>query len=287
MTDTRSPESTGRAGRSGAGRLGLLAAPDVVLTLACVLIPVGLLIAYSFGRADPLTQDVSVTGTLDSYRTLFSDLYRPVLARSGALAALTVVACAVVGTPAALAIARLPPRWRDRAVLAVLLPSFVSFTVRIFAFQGLLGTGGPIESVTGSSLLYTPGGVLIGMAAAYLPLYVLPAYSALSRLAPSMIDAAADLGARRTRQTFGITLPLALPGLVTGAVLVGVLALGEFIIPTVLGGGKVLLIGKVLADRGAGRDKPIGGAIVVTLLAISVVVAVIVTGLRRWERSRA
>ena len=91
---------------------------------------------------------------------------------------------------------------------------------------------------------------------------------------------------RRWRQTWNITLPLAAPGILTGAVLVGVLALGEFIVPTVLGGGKVLLIGKVLADRGAGRDKPIGGAIVTVLLLTSALFALVVGGLRRWDRSR-
>lgn len=279
----RRTSSTDAPGRL---RLGAFAVPDLVLTALCFVVPVGLLLAYSFGRSDSLTQEVSITGTVHAYRTLFSSLYRPVLARSGALSLFTVGLCLAVGTPAALAMSRLPTRWRDRMLVVVLLPSFVSFTVRIFAFQGLLGSGGPIETITGRSLLYTPTGVLIGMAAAYLPLYVLPAYVALVRLPSSMIDAAADLGARRWRQTWNITLPLAAPGILTGAVLVGVLALGEFIVPTVLGGGKVLLIGKVLADRGAGRDKPIGGAIVTVLLLTSALFALVVGGLRRWDRSR-
>ncbi len=279
---------TGRTGgrRTGRLRLGVLAIPDSGLAIVGFIAPVALLLAYSLGRADPLTQDVQVTGTVQAYRTLFSDLYRPVLARSFGLAAMTVALCLAVGTPAALAMARLPTRWRSRAVVAVLLPSFVSFTVRIFAIQGLIGTGGPIESLTGRSLLYSRTGVLIGMATAYIPLFVLPAYGALARLSPSLVDAAADLGARRWRQTWNITLPLAAPGLLTGAVLVGVLALGEFIVPTVLGGGKVLLIGKVLAERGAGRDKPLGGAIVMLLLVVAALFALVVGGLRRWERSR-
>lgn len=281
-----SRSTTRRTEHPGQFRLGSLTIPDVAIAIACFVAPVALLVAYSFGRSDPLTQNVTVNGTLAPYRSLFSALYRPVLARSGGLAVMTVTFCLVVGTPAALAMARLPERWRSRAILAVLMPSFVSFTVRIFAIQGLIGIGGPIESLTGQSLLYTRGGVLIGMATAYLPLYVLPAFAALTRLSPSLVDAAADLGARRWRQTWEITLPLATPGILTGAALVGVLAMGEFIIPTVLGGGKVLLIGKVLADRGAGRDKPLGGAIVVVLLVVATLVAVLIAGLRRWERSR-
>lgn len=130
----------------------------------------------------------------------------------------------------------------------------------------MLAAGGPVESLTGVQLLYRPPAVVLGMITAYVPLFILPAYVALARVPRSMIEAGADLGARHLRQLITITLPLAVPGIVTGAVVVGVLSLGEFIVPAVLGGGKVLLLGNILAERGAGRDQPLGGAITVFML---------------------
>lgn len=247
-------------------RLGALAVPDVLLAIVCCIVPIGLLVVYSFGSPNVVTLDVEITGTLDAYRTLLSAAYRPVIYRSFGLAGLAVIACVIVGTPAALALSRLDQRVQRYAMVAVIFPSFVSFTVRIFAWQGLLGSGGPIDAITGQSLLYRKPAILIGMAAVYLPLYIVPAYAALSRVPRSILDAASDLGARRWRQTRTVVLPLAAPGLATGATIVGVLAVGEFIIPSVLGGGKVLLLGGILAQRGAGSNRPLGGAIVVVML---------------------
>ena len=262
-------------------RLGPLVVPDWLLVVVVCLIPVGFMVTRSFGRANPITLDIELTGTLDPYRTLISGIYRPVLLRSLSLAAFTVAMCLLIGTPAALALSRLSGRRRSLALVAVMLPSFVSFTVRIFAWQGVLATGGPVESLTGAQLLYRPPAVLLGMITAYVPLFILPAYVALARIPSSLIEASADLGARHWRQLRSVVLPLALPGVVTGAVVVGVLSLGEFIVPTVLGGGKVLLLGNILAERGAGRDQPLGGAITVFMLLTFAAGGVVVSAFRR------
>lgn len=262
-------------------RLGPLVVPDWLLVVVVCLVPLGIMVARSFGEANPVTLDVELTGSTQSYRSLFGDLYRPVLLRSLTLSALTVGLCLVIGTPAALALSRLGDRARARFLVAVMLPSFVSFTVRIFAWQGVLATGGPVESATGLQLLYRPPAVLIGMITAYVPLFILPAYVAFSRIPRALTDAASDLGASRRQQLFNITLPLAAPGIVTGAVAVGVLSVGEFVVPALLGGGKVLLLGNVLADRGAGRDQPLGGAITATMLVIFALTAALTMVLRR------
>ena len=262
-------------------RLGPLVVPDWLLVVVVCLVPLGFMVARSFGEANPVTLDVELTGSTQSYRSLFGDLYRPVLLRSLTLSALTVGLCLVIGTPAALALSRLGDRARTRFLVAVMLPSFVSFTVRIFAWQGVLATGGPVESATGLQLLYRPPAVLIGMITAYVPLFILPAYVAFSRIPRALTDAASDLGASRRQQLFNITLPLAAPGIVTGAVAVGVLSVGEFVVPALLGGGKVLLLGNVLADRGAGRDQPLGGAITATMLVIFALTAALTMVLRR------
>lgn len=271
----------GSARVPGRLRLGPLVVPDWALVVVVCLIPIGFMVVQSFGRANPITLDVELTGTIDSYRTLLSETYRPVLIRSLTLSAMTVALCLAIGTPAALALSRLQGTSRNMALLAVMLPSFVSFTVRVFAWQGVLATGGPLESATGAQLLFRPPAVLLGMITAYVPLFVLPAYVALARVPMSLLDAASDLGARHWRQLLTITLPLAVPGIVTGAVVVGVLSVGEFIVPAVLGGGKVLLLGNILAERGAGRDQPLGGAITTFMLLAFAVGSMVVLWFRR------
>jgi ABC-type spermidine/putrescine transport system permease subunit I len=275
---TRRPDTT--------PRLGAWALPDFTLAVLLAAVPIATLVVFSLGASNVVTLDVDITGSLDSYRRLFSDAYRPVIARSYVLSGLAVALCLAVGVPAALAISRMDPRRQRGVMAALLLPSFVSFTVRIFAWQGLLATGGPIESVTGQAWLYKPPAVAIGMATAYLPLFLVPAVAALSRIPASAYDAAADLGAGRWTTTRQVALPLAAPGLVTGAAMVAVLGVGEFVIPTVLGGGKVLLLGGVLSQRGAGSDRPLGGAIVVLMLTTFVFAAVLVMVVRRRAARR-
>lgn len=259
------PRPDARRARRG-DRLLPLALPELVLVVGGFAAPLAVLVAYAFGESDALTFDVTVTGTLDPLRKLFGDTYRPVVVRSLALSALTVLGCLVVGTPAALAISRLGPRRSRAALLAILAPAFVSFTVRVHAWSNLLGSDGVVETITGTRLLFRPGGVALGMAATYLPLYVLPVTLAFGRIAPALLESAADLGAGRWTTTRRVVLPLGRAGIVTGSVLVGVLAIGEYIVPTVLGGGRVLLVGNLLADQAGGRDQPLGGAIALVVV---------------------
>ena len=282
MRSRRADDSADATGTTATRpRIGALALPDLVLVAALFVAPLAFIILRSFGRVDPVTLDIELTGTLDAYRTLWSPTYRPVLARSALLSLTTVALAVAVGLPAALAAARLDPRWRSRVLIAVMLPSFVSFTVRIFAIRGLLETGGPVESLTGWQLLFRPAAVLIGMTTAYVPLFFLPAFPALSRVPHEILDAPADLGASRWRRTWTVTLPLARSGIGVGAALVAILSTGEFISPSILGGGKVLLVGTILADRGAGRGQPLAGAITLTLLAAFALAGLVMRLVRR------
>ncbi len=263
-----------RTRRAGRDPLWPLAGFEGLVALGFVA-PLVLLVAYAFGESDYLTFDVAVTGTLDPFRKLFSATYRPVLVRSFSLATVTVVVCALIGTPAALAIWRLGGRRSQLALLAVVAPAFVSFTVRVHAWGNLLGADGVVEAITGSRLLFRPGGVAVGMVGTYLPLFILPVALALTRVPHSLVESAADLGASRWKITRTVALPLARPGIVTGSVLVGVLSIGEYIVPSVLGGGRVLLIGNLLNDQAGGRDQPLGGAIAVVILAVTALGAVV------------
>ena len=245
------------------------------------LAPLAILIAYSFGDSDFLTFDVSVTGTVDPYRKLFSVVYRPVLLRSFAISMFTVLACIAIGTPAALAVSRMRRGWSRVALGAVIAPSFVSFTVRVHGWSNLLGNRGVVAALTGQTLLFKPTGVALSMLGIYLPLYVLPVVIALDRIDQDVVDAAADLGAPRFRTTRRVVLPIAKAGIITGSVLVGVLAIGEYIVPAVIGGGKVLLLGNLLNDQAGGRDQPLGGAIAVLILMTMAIGAAVA---RIWGR---
>jgi ABC-type spermidine/putrescine transport system permease subunit I len=257
------------------------AAPDLALAALFFVAPLGVLVAYSFGRQNPLTQNVRISGTLRAYRLLFSDLYRPVLYRSGLLSLACLTICVLLGVPAALALVRLPSRLQRGVVIAIVFPSFISFTVRIYAWVGLLGNQGPVAGITERLvghrivLLYRPGSLLIGMITAYVPLFLLPVYVSLQRVRPSLVEAAMDLGGHPFTAVRTVLLPLAAPGIITGSALVMILALGEFLIPTVLGGGKVLLLGTLLAEQAGGRNKPLGGAIATTLLLGMAVIALV------------
>ena len=236
--------------------------------LVC-LVPIAFMVVRSFGRADPITLDVEMTGTIDSYRTaVLGDVPAGAAALGRPVAGAPWRMCLVVGYPRRLAMSRLAGSATaagagvgDAAVVRELHRA----DLRV---AGVLATGGPIESITGAQLLFRPPAVLIGMITAYVPLFVLPAYVALMRVPPSLLDAAAISGRGHLRQLLTVTVPLARRGIVTGAVLVGVLSIGEFIVPSVLGAATVLLLGNILAERGAGRDQPLGGAITVFMLAV-------------------
>ena len=267
------------AERTGGQRA--LAVPDLLLVAVAIIVPLAFVVMRSFARVDPVTLGVEQVWTWDAYRTMFSPTYRPVLLRSAGLAALTVGLCVVVGTPAALAISRLSDRWRNVVLVVVLLPSFVNFTVRIFAWQGLLANEGPVQSLFGVRWLYQTPAVAVGMITAYVPLYLLPVVAALHRAPPAVFEAAADLGAGPWRTLWRVTLPLARVGVATGVGVVGVLSLGEFVVPTLLGGGRVMLVGSLLAERGAGRDQPLAGALTAVLLLTLAVGGGLLAVLRR------
>ena len=242
--------------------------PDALVTLALFVAPLAVLIAYSFGKQSALDFSISIDGSLRQYRLLLSPLYRPTFLRSFRLAAFTSAACLAVALPLAMAVVQFSARWRRVGLALVVFPSFVSFIVRTYAWVGLLGKGGQLG---GLHLLYQTGGVAIGMVHAYLPLSFLPLYTALERIAPSLHEAASDLGARPWKRFRTITLPLTAPGIVVAVSLVGILAVGEFTTPAVLGGGKTLLLGNLLAAQAAGSNRPLGGAIATMLLAVFLV----------------
>ena len=189
-----------------------------------------------------------------------------------------------LGYPTAYVIASLPHKWRTVALVAVVLPFWTNFLIRTYAWIVLLNSEGPVnQTLTGSgliddplTLLYTKPAVVAGLLYAYLPLMILPLYSSIERLDPQLREAATNLGASPLRAFRDVTLPLTLPGVITGCIFVFVPSLGNFVIPELLGGGKTVMVGNLIRDQFLkARDWPFGSVLALSVIVLLVVLFVV------------
>lgn len=216
--------------------------------------------------------------TADNYRFLTEDdLYWVSYLKSIRIAAVSTLLCLLIGYPMAYGIARASGAWRHILLLLVILPFWTSFLLRVYAWMGMLAGHGVLnQALLGLGLierplqiLYTDFAVYLGIVYSYLPFMILPLYATLERLDGNLLDAAADLGGRPRQAFFDITLPVSLPGVVAGCLLVFIPALGEFVIPALLGGLDTLMIGKTLYDEFfINRDWPLASAVATVLVLL-------------------
>jgi len=219
--------------------------------------------------------------TPENYRFLFEDnLYLLSYLKSVKIALIATLLCLLVGYPMAYGIARSPAPWRHILLLLVILPFWTSFLLRVYAWMGMLGKHGVVNSVLlwagvidePLQIMYTDVAIYIGIVYSYLPFMILPLYANLERLDVDLHEAAADLGGRPFAVFRDITLPLSLPGIIAGSLLVFIPAIGEFVIPALLGGVDSLMIGRTLYDEFFfNRDWPLSAAVATVLLLILVV----------------
>ncbi len=219
-----------------------------------------------------------IRATLSNYAFLFQDGYYGIIYLSSLkMTAISTVLCLLLGYPMAYYIARQPPHRRQLLLLAVILPFWISFLLRVYAWIGLLNNKGVINDLliwagivdTPVQLLYNDFAVYLGIVYSYLPFMILPLYANLERMNLDLLDAAADLGARRWQGFLDVTLPLSVPGIIGGCLLVFIPAVGEFVIPALLGGADTLMIGRVLWDEFfVNRDWPVASAVSVVLLLL-------------------
>ncbi len=268
-----------------------LVSPTMLWLVVFLVIPLLLIVVISFAARGPYG-DVVYTFSLDRYRALLDRQYLGILLDSIWIAFLTTALTLVLGYPLAYFIARSHPRRKSLFLFLVLVPFWTNFLIRIYAWMILLRSEGVIASLmnalglmqgVGTQLfgliqLYTPGAVLIGMVYEFLPFMILPLYTSLEKLDASLLEAAADLGARPWRAFLRVTLPLSLPGIVAGSILVFVPAMGMFVVPDLMGGAKTVLVGNLVRNQFlVARDWPLGSAASMVLMVLTLVVTLLYT----------
>ncbi len=277
-------------------RIFLIAVPYLWL-LALFLVP--FLIVLKISLSDPAIARPPYTPTLDlslgwqGLKDFFSQLdfenftfltedalYWKAYLSSLQIAVISTLITLLVGFPIAYGMAKAPSEWRPTLMMLVILPFWTSFLIRIYAWMGILSNEGYLNQILMWSglideplkLLNTNIAVYIGIVYTYLPFMILPIYSTLEKLDESLLEAAEDLGCSRLSAFWLVTMPLSKPGIVAGCFLVFIPAIGEFVIPSLLGGSQTLMIGKVLWEEFfSNRDWPVASAVAVILLLVLVI----------------
>ncbi len=276
---------------------GWLVLPAVAWYVLFFLVPLVFIAVTSFGEVVGFS-DVAYTWTLDNYRYLWDDivgefhLYRDIFLETLKLSVIGTLATLVIGFPLAYYIARYA-RHKTLLLLLVIVPFWTSFLIRAYAWLIILDPEFPVFRALGLSgfvesqgILFSEKAVYIGVTYNYLPLMVLPLYAALERMDWALVEAAQDLGDSPFRAFRKITLPLALPGVLAGSLLVFIPLTGEYIIPVILGGNKTFYAGNLIAQQFLeARDWPLGSAIAMVVIgALTVVLLIYARALGRQEQ---
>lgn len=231
----------------------LLLAPTIVFELILFALPLVLVFIYSFSRVDALGR-ITFEFTLENYAKVFTVEFVRIILRTFALAIVSTLICLVIGYPIAYYIGFKERKHQNLLLMMIIIPFWLSFVARtysiisIFSSNGLLNQFLTLLGFVGDKpqWLYTLYSVIIGMIYNYLPMIVLPIYASVEKLDPSLIEAAGSLGADRMNVFLKVTLPLTLPGIFAGCILVFIPSIGEFLVPELLGGIEWYMIGNYL-----------------------------------------
>lgn len=279
--------------RLGLGGRGAVIAVPYVWLLLFFLVPFIIVLKISLAEVviakppfTPLIEwvedsNIALNVNFGNFLFLFEDdLYWIAYLNSVKIALVSTLFCLLIGYPMAYGIARASRAWRGVLLLLVILPFWTSFLLRVYAWVGILKNNGIINNfLIGLGiidqplpLLHNDFSVYVGIVYSYLPFMILPLYANLEKLDGTLLEAAADLGCRPVKAFFSVTLPLSIPGIIAGSLLVFIPAVGEFVIPALLGGADTLMIGRVLWDEFfSNRDWPVASAVAIAILLLLVV----------------
>ncbi len=293
--------------RLGWGRRALVITIPYLWLLLFFAVPFLIVLGVSFSKAriglppyEPLVQRTSngliqLKMNFDNFLFLFKDsLYFSAYLNSLRIAAISTLLCLLIGYPMAYAIARAPSTSRNFLLLLVILPFWTSLLLRVYAWIGILKNNGLLNNLLmwmriidrPIVMLQTEFAIYVGIVYSYLPFMVLPLYANLQKMDLTLLEAAADLGCRPTKAFFAVTLPLSMPGVLAGSMLVFIPAVGEFVIPELLGGPNALMIGKVLwTEFFNNRDWPVASAVATVLLIVLVAPVVYLQRARAGDKA--
>ncbi len=276
----------------------LLVSPTLLWMIVLLIIPLLLTLVVSFGTRDAdggviygfsfhnYVRLIGISNDCpDGQAICYNPLYAEILWRSLSLAFNTTVLVILLAYPLAYFIARAHPKRRNTFLMLVLVPLWTNFVIRVYAWMMLLREQGVINGVLGwiaarlglpfepLEMLYTPGAVLVGMVYEFLPFMILPIFTSLEKIDNSLYEAAADLGANPIRTFQRVTLPLSMPGVVAGTILVFIPVMGTFIVSDLLGGKQVILVGNLIQNQFlSARDPTFGSAASLLLMIMTLIV---------------
>ena len=258
----------------------LLTLPGAFWLTLFFLAPLSVLWVYSFGTKSGIT-DIEITGTALNYLRAVDPVYLQIMWKSIWISAIATFVCLILAYPIAFAICFAPARWKPILLLITILPFWINLLIRTYALMAVFRTNGVVNQTLGGvwnffdglftggsfpyqplQLLYNDGSVIAGLVYVYLPFMVLPLYATIERLDKSYLEASLDLGASQFRTLMSVTVPLTMPGIVSGVLLVFIPCLGAFLTPALLGGANAIMIGNVIeAQFKSANDWPFGAAL--------------------------
>jgi spermidine/putrescine transport system permease protein len=265
-----------RKGRGWSLGLAGLLAPVTIWLGLFFLVPLLLILAYSFGTSE-IYGGITLGFNPGNYLRVFEPLYLEIIVRTLIIAAFNTLVCLLLGYPLAYFIALKGGRWKSIMILLVMVPFWTSLLLRAYAWVVILRGNGIANrtlqflGITDEpiTLIFTPQAVLMGMVYSYLPFMILPLYAALEKFDVRLKEAAQDLGASRWHTFWRVTFPLSMPGVIAGSILVFIPSAGEFVIPDLLGGSRIVLTGNVIQNQFLqSRDWAFGSALSVMLAVL-------------------
>jgi len=268
----------------------LLSTPYILWTVLFTIVPLIIILIFSLSASSKIGS-LSTDFTLDRYVQFFEPIYADVFFRSIKLSLYSTVFCLILGYPVAYIIANKKMRMRNFLILFIILPQWTNFLLRTYAWMSILKDNGPINSFLMNiglikeplTLLYTDGAVLMGMVYNFLPYMILPIYTVILKIDKAYVEAARDLGASSAITFRKIILPLSMPGIVSGIIMVFMPAISTFVISDLLGGGHSMLMGNLIQNQFlAARNWQFGSAISMILIAIILITMLV---LNRYSSS--
>jgi ABC-type spermidine/putrescine transport system permease subunit I len=263
---------TGTAARIG---FALFLLPPLLTLVVLFVIPMGLMAAYSFWSVDDSYQLVQTLSLSQYDKIISAPIYLKTLLSSATMAVLTTIICVILSLPLAWFISRsVSPRWRVLLIVGLILPGWVSLLIRTYSMNLALGEAGLLNWVLMATgfidhpfqILFTEPAVVIGLVYIYLPYTLVPIYAAIEKLDNAVLEAAENLGASAIRRFFKVILPLIMPGIVAGCIITFIPALGEYLVPNLLGGLQGTMYGNLIATSFQSFNWPLGSALSVVLL---------------------